>query len=47
MNRILRFLRWLYEFPAWVSEKLNEVYEEDEMTLLSNPDHIHWTEEDF
>ena len=29
MNRILRFLKWLYEFPAWVGEKLDEFYDDD------------------
>jgi len=41
MNPVMRFLKWLYEFAAWVGEKLDELYEEDKL------DHIHWSEEDF
>jgi len=47
MNPIMRFLKWLYEFPAWVGQKLDQWYEEDEMNLLFDPDHVHWSEEDF
>ena len=47
LNPILRFLKWLYEFPAWVGQKLDQWYEEDEMNLLFDPDHVHWSEEDF